>query len=79
MTKTEDLSLFGTRVTAALTVYTNEYPLPLHLAIDVKYKSAGPEFVGQDSIAFPTVVCSLRGTNWSFTMPDIIAERQQEL
>ena len=46
--KTENLSLYGTRVEAHLTVYMNEYPHPLQLTIEVKYRSEGPEFVGQD-------------------------------
>ena len=74
MKKTENLSLYGTRVNAQLTMFMNEYPEPLELSIDVKYRSEGPAFEGQDSIDFPNVMCSLRGSSWSFTMPDIVAQ-----
>ena len=74
VSKTENLRLFGARISATLTVHTYEYGQPLVLTILVRYVSNGPEFRGQDSLEFPKVPCSARGLDWKFKMPEIVAE-----
>lgn len=44
--KTEDLSLFGKRIEASLTVYTEEFDRPLVLDITIRFTSNGPELRG---------------------------------
>ena len=77
--KTEDLTLFGAKISATLTVYTHEYDRPLELSILVRYVSRGPEFRGEESLEFPLVPCSTRGLDWKFKMPEVVAEEQQEI
>ena len=74
--QTNILKLYNTRVSATLTVYVHQYPMPIYLNIEVSYKSDGPEFVGQRELKFPPVICSLRGSSYEFPMPDIVAKDQ---
>ena len=79
MKKSEDLSLYGKHIKATMTIFTKEYDRPLTLHITIKYTSNGPEFRGQDDVEFPNVPCSRNGLDWSFKLPGIVAEEQQEI
>ena len=79
MKKSEDLSLYLKHIQATLTIFTKESDRPLGLYITIIYSSNGPEFRGQEDLKFPNVPCSVNGLDWSFLMPEIVSEEQQEI
>jgi len=70
------LSLLNKIIESKLTLSFVEYTLPLTLQLFVDYSSEGPSFRKEISLELPPILCSRRGSDWEFELPEIIGARQ---